>query len=571
VTPNVTHHGTRSWATRAIVVLAVLGLALAACGGSSGTKSTKSGGSTKSNGKALSGGTVTIAAEQELDCADWIASCAGSSWGTWTLGAQTLPRTFEQVGGKYLPSVLLAGEPTLKAGPPQVVTYKINPKAVWSDGQPITAHDFKYTWDQIANGSDIYDRTNYKNIESIDDSKPDTPVVTFKADQSDAAWRDLFGGFYGVLPSHLLEGKDRSALMKDGYDWSGGPWIGKWNKGTDITLTPNPKWWGDKPKLDKVVFKFTTDTAAEAQAYKTGQVVAAYPQPQIESAELKTAPDTSFVVSVKTTSLEGIWMNAQHFPFDSKAVRQAIAYSLDRQAIVKQLFGPLDPTIKASQSLNFDFGAPSAGYYRPTFDKYHKDLKMVDKLMTGDGWKKGSDGIWAKGGKPASFKLATTTGNHRRDLTEQLLQSELKDAGFQVQSPFDNAKSGTLFGDKLPKGDFDAGIYAEVATLDPGLCLLFCSENIPSEANGNSGQNWTRLASAALDKPWKAADVTLDESKRNSLIQEGEKVLADEVPAIPIDPLPNIVVWNNKALGGPIGDNPTYGMFWNINKWYRTG
>jgi hypothetical protein len=51
------------------------------------------------------GGTVTIAAEQEPDCADWIASCAGSAWGTWTYSVHTLPRPFDQIGGKYVPKV----------------------------------------------------------------------------------------------------------------------------------------------------------------------------------------------------------------------------------------------------------------------------------------------------------------------------------------------------------------------------------------------------------------------------------------------------------------------------------
>ena len=63
----------------------------------------------------------------------------------------------------------------------QTVTYKINPKAVWSDGEPITSTDFKYTWDQIVNGKDIYDPTGYTQIESVDDTNPKVAVVTFSS------------------------------------------------------------------------------------------------------------------------------------------------------------------------------------------------------------------------------------------------------------------------------------------------------------------------------------------------------------------------------------------------------
>ena len=67
--------------------------------------------------------------------------------------------------------------------------------------------------------------------------------------------------------------------MKNGYDWSGGPWIAKWQKGVSVTLTPNPNWYGTKPTIQKVIFKIIADTAAEFQAFKAGEVLAIYPQP----------------------------------------------------------------------------------------------------------------------------------------------------------------------------------------------------------------------------------------------------------------------------------------------------
>ena len=101
------------------------------------------------------------------------------------MGAHTMPRAFDfdPETASRSPSILLAGEPKLEdRGPQQTVTYKINPEAVWSDGEPITSTDFKYTWDQIANGNDIYDKTGYEDIESVDDSDPKTAVVTFSDD-----------------------------------------------------------------------------------------------------------------------------------------------------------------------------------------------------------------------------------------------------------------------------------------------------------------------------------------------------------------------------------------------------
>jgi peptide/nickel transport system substrate-binding protein len=514
---------------------------------------------------AASGGTLTIGAEQEPDCADWINTCGGSSWGFWMMGATTLPRAFDTVrsGDKVTvqPSEYMAGEPTIVATPKQVVTYKINPKAVWSTGDPLTSSDFKYTWEQIAgpDAKDIYDATGYNKIESVDDSDPSTAVVTFSSPY--AGWKGLFGGGYGILPSKILTGKDRNAEMKDGYKFSAGPWIiDSWEKGVGITLVPNDKYMGDKPKLDKVVFKFIADTSAEFQTYQAGEVDAIYPQPQIAVVDaISAGVEGNQEVSADTGNVEGLWLNNEKAPFDTKEVRQALAYSIDRDAIVKRLFGAIGVD-KAVQSFN----PPILGDYAGSdFGTYTLNLDKAASLMTGAGWAKGSDGIWAKNGQRASFALRTTAGNKRRELTQEVLIAQLKDAGFEMTT--DNAKAGDLFGKLLPDGDYQAALYAQVATFpDPGLSSLFLSTNIPTAANGNTGQNWQRVNVPELDPLLSQVDVELDPAKRIAASQAADKVIADNAISIPLDPLPNILLSSKKVNG--LVDNPVLGPFFSLNK-----
>jgi peptide/nickel transport system substrate-binding protein len=543
------------------VPLLALTLIAAACGGDGDNQTT---GTTADDQQPVRGGTLVIGAEQEPDCADWIGSCSGASWGNFTIADHTLPRTFTtRNDSEYVPSPLLAGEPELEVGPPQKVTFRINPDAVWSDKTPITSSDFKYTWEQIVNSEDIYDTTGYVEIESVDDSDPKTAVVTFKRPY--APWKDLFGGFYGVLPKHLLEGKDRNAELKDGYKWSGGPWILEaWDKGSEIRLVPNENYWGPKPYLDKVVFRFLEDTAAEAQAYRTGQVKLIYPQAQIELAELKNVPNTEFDV-VTSLAYEALWFNSQKPPLDSKAVRQAIAYAIDRQVIVDTLFKPVQDDIKPIQG----FVTPAnKGYYFGPFSKYEQDLDKVEELMTGDGWAKGSDGIWAKGGQKAEFEVSTTAGNKRRETTEEILQSQLKEAGFNLR--INNTTAATLFGEWGPQGVFQSAIFAQIPTPDPGLCPVFCTKNIPTAANGNVGQNWFRLNDTSLDV-WDRVDQALDNDERKQLAEQGQDALSEAVPAIPIDPFPDVIIYNTSVIHGDIQHNTTYGPFDNIETWWCTG
>jgi peptide/nickel transport system substrate-binding protein len=544
----------------------ILGAAsLALIAGACGSSKKNTSGTPTPSAAVKQGGDIVLGAEQEPDTMDWISSNAGAAWGVYTVETNTMPRAYDYTDSGYKPSVLLTGEADLATSPSQKATYHINPKAVWDDGQPITSHDLKYTWDQIAHGKDIYDTTGYVNVASVDDTDPHTAVVTFSQPYAD--WKFLFGGQYGIFPSHLLEGKDRDALMKDGYTFSGGPWkLDHWTKGTEVKLVPNPNYWGKKPNLASATFKFITDTAAEQQDYKSGQILASLPQAQPGGEALKGTAGTYFN-AVSGLSFEGLWFNTAKAPLDSKAVRQALAYATDRTAIVNQLFAPIQPDIKPIDS--FMTPAYGAAYSTP-FSKYKLDLNQVNTLMTGDGWAKGGDGIWAKGGTKATMELKTTTGNKRRQLTAQILQTEWQQAGFGLTvTPI---KAGVLFGQDLPQGNFQIGLYAQTPSdNDPGFCNLWCSKNIPSAANGNSGQNWTRLVDPSLDNTWGPGDTNLDPTTRLTQVHDGSTALANLVPGLPIDPFPDILVVNTDKLGvegGTFQHNFSYGMFTYMNTWY---
>jgi len=340
------------------------------------------------------GGELVFGAEQEPDTADWINSAASSAWGVYTMNVNTMPRVYDYLPEGYKTTELVAAEPTLSTvGGKQTVSYKLNPAAVWSDGTPITSADFQYTADQIKNGKDIYDKTGYKDIESVGTPDPTTVVVTFATPYGD--YRDLFGAFYGVFPKHLLDGKDRNAEMKDGYKWSGGPWvIDHWTKENEVVLTPNPKWYGaKKANLDKITFKFNSDTSAQIGNFKSKQLDMIYPQAQPDLKDLRTLPDVK-VDAVTGLSYEALWINNAKAPFDDPKVREALFYAVDRAAIVKGLFDPIQPGIEVINAFmtpaNKDF------YGSEPFAGFKRDTKKVDELLTAAGLKKGKDGIYAK-------------------------------------------------------------------------------------------------------------------------------------------------------------------------------
>jgi len=562
--------GARSHRLGLAAAAAAAGLVLAACSSASTSGSTSGSPSPSDTRPVKQGGTIVIGAEQEPDCLDWIATCAGSIWGSYMAQVTTIPVVYNvrRQGKDWLPqlSSIMASEPVVSAGPPQTVTYKLNPKATWSDGVPISSADLKYTALQIRDGKDILDKTGYADIADIATPDAQTAVVTFT--RSYAGWKLLFSGSSGVLPSHLLEGKDRAALMKDGYTWSGGPWvIESWKKGQTLTLAPNTGYWGDKPKLDKVVFQFTADTAAAFQAFKSGQLDAIYPSPQLDAIDQIKAgiPGTKVQVEPVSGNLEALWMNNANGILASDKVRQALAYSIDRAAIVGRIYGPLDVKSPA-QSFNPPILSAFGG---EDFSVYKLDLARVDELMTADGWAKGSDGLWAKGGKTAQFRVTTIAGNKRRELMEQVLQQQLKTAGFGLTA--NNASAADLFGKIAPDGDFDLGIWTLVTTFpDPSLSYAFDSANIPSKANEFSGLNLTRTDVPGLNEALAKVDTLTDEAARLTATQDVDKLLASSATSLPLAAIPNVLLTQGK-VGGPTSINPSEGPFWNLEQWGLVG
>lgn len=140
--------------------------------------------------------------------------------------------------------------------------------------------------------------------------------------------------------------------------------------------------------------------------------------------------------------------------------------------------------------------------------------------MTGDGWQKGADGVWAKDGREAEFSIVSLAGNKRRELTQQILQTQLKQAGFRMT--IKNTSPADLFGKKAPSGDFELGLWTLVDTFpDPALSNSFSSTSIPTEANGRSGINFTRTKIDGLDPLLAEVDRETDPAKRAKASKRG--------------------------------------------------
>jgi peptide/nickel transport system substrate-binding protein len=537
---------------RPLALLSVVALVVAACGSSK-----KTGGGTATGG-GKKGGSPVFLAEQWPECLNPITSCNNAAWLPWVAMQYVMPRLMElDTKGNFIASDLLVEAPSLQNGDitmnPFTIKYKLRPEAVWDDGSPITSSDIQYTWQAIMKTTGTTSTTGYDQITSIDTSDPHTAVMHFKAPFAD--WWDLFGGFSVngvVLKKAAFNGTvNVKDVMKDSYPFSGGPWKLKSFSKQQSVLVPNTRYWvKDKiPHFDQVTFVPREDQATEINGLLTGEGLAIYPQPSPGVSKRLNRSGISTAKGAGST-YEGLWMNEGVFPFTDAKVRQAFAYAVDRQAVIDSLYKSDFPEL---QVLNCAGWVPNVGSWcdNSVFADLTYQPAKAKQILQSDGWTIGGDGIATKGGKRLTVQYSTTAGNKTREDTQALLKDKAKAAGFDLV--IKNFPPTQLFEDKLPKRDFVLAEFAQVASPDPSVTAILSCDQIPSAANGYSGQNFFGWCN----------------KQATALIKQINKLERQDLPWIPMFQKPLILAWHSDRLTGPIGSYAasSYSGFFNMNAW----
>jgi peptide/nickel transport system substrate-binding protein len=551
-----------------IAIVCAISLVAAACGGGGGG----GGGTSQNQGKQ--GGSVVLAAEQWPECLNPLTSCANASWLPWTAWLYVMPRLMEvNTKGEFVASDLLTEAPTEQNGGlkqnPFTVTFHLRPEAVWDDGSPITSEDVKFTWDAIMKTTGTIGTSGYDQIASMDTSDPKTVVMKFKAPYAD--WWDLFGGNNAngvVLKKAAFAGKvDLKDEMQTSYPFSGGPFKLKSYSQQQTVLVRNDKYWvKDKiPLLDQVTFVPRQDQSTELNALRTGEALAAYPQPSPAITKQLQVPGLKYQGGAGST-YEGLWMNLGVFPFNDAKVREAFAYAVDRQGVIDSLYKADFPDL---QVLNCPGAVPTISDWcdNTAFADISYQPDKSKSILQADGWTLGKDGIFTKGGKRLSIQFSTTAGNKTRENTQQLLKEKTKAAGIELV--IKNFPPTQLFEDKLPKRDFVLAEYAQVASPDPSVTAIMACDQIPSKANGYSGQNFLGWCNPEATRLMKEADKTIEHDQRRDLTQQVQKLARKDLPWVPMFQKPLILVWHDDRLAGPIGayTSTSYSGFFNLYDW----
>ena len=445
-----------------------------------------------------------------------------------------------------------------------LVTWKIKPEAVWSDGTPITGKDFKFSWEV---GTDkkvsVGEREYYDRVEEIilNDKDPKTFVMKFKEVRFD--FQNL-QAFY-VMPAHIEETVYRKHRSQMGaYEknstyvthptrlgLSNGPYIVKEVKlGSHVTFVKNPKWYGKPASIETITVKLISNTQTLEANLVSGTVDMinelglSFDQAVALEKRLQRDPalGKKFRVQFEESIVyEHIELNLDNPILADIRVRKALMHAMDRQKLVDALF-------QNKQKVTHTYVHPRDVFFTENVVRYEYDLGKAGALLDEAGWKMGPQGFREKNGQKLSLNIMTTAGNKTRELVQVFLQEQLKKVG--VELSINNVPARVLFGEVTPKRQFPALVmFAQTATPENIPASVMHSRQIPAKENGYGGQNYAGWKNKRNDEIIDLAPTELDGGKRKGLMAEQQKIFSEDLPHFPLYMRADVVVLPSNLKG----------------------
>jgi peptide/nickel transport system substrate-binding protein len=434
----------------------------------------------------------------------------------------------------------LAEEPKLETSPKQKITYKLNDKAQWNDGTPITWADFEAQW-KATNGKDeaysINSSTGYEVVESVTRGASDTEVVVTYSENF-ADWEDTFVPLY---PKAMTSNKD---VFNTGWNEAiPGPTAGPFKFSTldktakTVTIERDPAWWGNEAKLDKIIFKGIEDNATadavdngEADFFEIAANVNLFNRAQqmLGKIDLKRAGGPNW---------RHITINGSKPHLADAKVRQALSMAINRETIAKALLGPLGQEPKV---LNNRIYMTNHGNYKDNSADIGKyNLDRAKQVLDEAGWKVAGAGR-AKDGVQLAIDFVIPANVAASKAEAELILEMLKQVNVPVT--IRTVPVGDLFDTYLTPGQYDMTVFSYIGDAFPvsDAVSIYITPIKKADGSLDTQQNFSRVGSPDNDELFKKAVGELDDAKAADLANQVDGKLWEMVQNIPMYQRPDL-------------------------------
>jgi len=408
----------------------------------------------------------------------------------------------------------------------------------WGDGVPVSVKDVAFTIEVGKHPlSGVASSEGYRRILKVDAKDDRRFTLTI-----DRVTYDYNSMGLSLLPSHIekpiFDANPAEYRNKTAYDTDStnpGLAFGPFRKveivpGSRVTLERNPTWTGQVPHFKRIVIKIFENTASlEANLlsgnidYALGELGLSLDQTLAFEKRHKAKYDFIYKPALIYEHMDAMLDNKL---LADRRVRQALLMAIDRKAISDKLFEGKQPV--AEGPIN-----PLDPMFSPAVRRYPYDPAAARKLLDEAGFADIRNGVRHNAqGERFSIDMTTTAGNRARELVAQVIQSQLRQVGVELRIKTDPPR---IFSESLNRRQFTGlAMYAWVQQPGGVPRTILKSTEIPSAANGWSGQNYPGYRNPDMDKALDAAERELDVEKRRGFFAEIQRLYVDDLPVLPM-------------------------------------
>lgn len=404
-----------------------------------------------------------------------------------------------------------------------VWTFTLHSGLKWSDGEPLTASDVKWTYEQMmtdetmatANGSLV---ENFASVTAPDDT---TVVITLKQAQAPNPGVEI-----PVVPEHVWSKiSDPADFANDSDVVGSGPFVlSSYSANQSISLKANPYFWRGAPKLSGIDYIYYTNSDAQVQALKAGEVdiVTGLTSTQLNALKGVEGITTNVGQGRRFTSLqlnygsitpEGKSYGTGNAALKDKSVREAIRYAIDVPTLMNQVLEGYGTVATSFIPAAFtEWALPSDD---TVIQSYSED--KAKEVLASDGWTAGSDGVMAKDGETLSLRLLVDADDPQQQSMSDYIVPWLKKVGIDVT--VESTDSDTI-SDKTASGDYDLVFGGWSVNPDPDyqLSINLCSSR--PEADGSGAVTQDGYCNEEFDTLYAQQHTELDQAKREAIVKK---------------------------------------------------
>jgi peptide/nickel transport system substrate-binding protein len=437
----------------------------------------------------------------------------------------------------------------------KTLTFTIRSGVKWSDGVAFSAKDVLFSFNLLKNNSALDLNGDWTVLSSVSAKGSDQVVFQFKT--AAVPYFYYIADETPIVPEHLWSSIKDPVTYLDPHPIGTGPYVMSSCSGANIQYKKNALYWqAGLPKIETVNFPsyLSNNTANADLASGVDQWGSQY-VPNIKAYYL--SKNSNYHYWFEPVYNVNIYINLTNPILSNLAVRQAMAYAINRSAVSSIGESGYEPAsnqtsiVKPTFSSWYD-SAQAAQYG----NAYAYDPSKAVSILEAAGYTKGSNGIFQKGGKQLSFTIINNSGFSDWVAAVNVVETDLKAVGISLTP--DNLSNTTWL------SDLYTGRYQLAYSWDSGgptpyyelRALLYSPNTAP--IGKSASDDWERYINHSTDALFAQYASTTSTSVQQTVVDELQKVMLDDVPVIPVTEAVDWYQYDTQHIGGWVTQSDPY-------------